>query len=619
MCGITGFLHFDAERKAEYFRVKSMADTLIHRGPDGEGFYLKNNIALGHRRLAIIDLNTGNQPIYNHDKSIAIILNGEIYNYIEIREQLVKGGYKFSTQSDTEVFLKAYEKYGEQCLNLFNGMWACAIWDENKKQLFISRDRIGEKPLYYSTYDNTFIFGSEIKSIFKYGVPKINRLDLIEIYLVLNRIPAPHTFFKNIYKLKPGHFLIVNSQGIKELQYWDLPIIDQGNLISNENMIYEKFEHLFDDSVKIRMRADVSFGAFLSGGLDSSSVVANMYRYSALPIKTFTMGVEDSFYDERNLAKLVSAKFNTEHYEYIADPVDFFKSIELIVKHYDEPFGDSSALPTGQISNLARTRVKMALTGDGGDEVLSGYPSYQSIKLIEKYQRLPKTIKTILNFIKISKSLPLRGYPKYKINKINKFFETANHSYLTRTLLKMPNFDYSFINEISSSIKDKIRIDDYLEEFIKDFSHLDDFYKHMYFHLKLTLPEGMLVKVDRMSMAYSLETRIPFLDHRLVEFLMNVDKSIKMKNFESKSILRRTVGKRLPKKLLNASKKGFSIPVTNWFRSASLSPQLSELTNWDLFPNKNLITNIIKENSNGTMDHGNALWSLLVLKKVMNE
>ena len=335
MCGIAGYLYLDKNKPAGRELVKSMTDCIAYRGPDGEGFYVNNHVALGHRRLSIIDLSTGDQPMLSDDGKKVIIFNGEIYNFIELRKELQGLGYVFKTASDTEVILKAYEHWGYDCQNKFNGMWAFALWDESKQELFLSRDRIGEKPLHYAVTDSAFVFGSEIKSLFAFGVPREIRPELIEIYLSLTNIPAPHTFYKNIYKLMPGHFLVVNAGGIQEKKYWDLPEINEANMLSDKAMIYERFENLLTDAVKIRMRSDVPFGAFLSGGLDSSSVVALMSGISKEPVNTFTIGFDDKAFDESALAQQVADAFHTRHLRGTVTPEDFDGILKRTAFHYE--------------------------------------------------------------------------------------------------------------------------------------------------------------------------------------------------------------------------------------------------------------------------------------------
>ena len=616
MCGIAGFFHFDGERKADKAVIKKMTDVIRHRGPDGEGHYVSQNIALGHRRLSIIDLSTGDQPMFNDDGSIAVIFNGEIYNYIELREELIKLGYSFKTHSDTEVIIKAYQHWGIDCQNKFNGMWAFALWDDKKQQLLISRDRIGEKPLNYCVFENTFIFGSEIKSILAYGVPKVPNLELLEIYLSLSFIPAPFTFYKNIHKLKAGHCLLVSGNQVKEQKYWELPDIDEANMLLDKRAVNENFENLFKDSLRIRMRSDVPYGAFLSGGLDSSSIVALMSEISSFPVETFTIGFKEKAFDERHLARLVADKFKTNHHEYLVEPESFDKALLNVIHHYDEPFGDSSAIPTGYVSAFAASKVKMVLTGDGGDEVLSGYTGYQGEKFSSQYQKFPGFIKKgVPSFVSLV-SKPINGNLRYKLNRVQKVCELANLDFATRYLSKTAFIDIVTIKKMTAG-KQVYPIEEFLNGFMKECKYQDPFYKLMYLNLKLTLPDDMLVKVDRMSMAHSLETRTPFLDYRLIEYMVNVDKKIKMNGYQRKSVLRNSIGKKLPEELLSQSKKGFAVPLREWFKEKEFGNELNDLVHANTFTQKKLLGEVIELNRTGKKDYGNFIWGCLVLNRIL--
>lgn len=616
MCGITGIFHFDKNHAVDNNRLKVMTDIIRHRGPDGEGFFIKNNIGLGHRRLSIIDLSTGDQPMFNEDKSIALVLNGEIYNYIELREELIKLGHSFRTTSDTEVVIRAYQEWGIECQNKFNGMWALALWDEKHQQLFLSRDRIGEKPLNYAVFDNTLVFSSEIKSLFTYGIPKEIRPELIEIYLVLTNIPGPDTFYKNIFKLKPGHFIIANSDGFQEHKYWDLPEIDEKNMLKNKSAIYEEFAYLFEDSVKIRMRADVPFGAFLSGGLDSSSIVALMSQNSTHPIETFTIGFPQKDFDESHLAQLVADKFKTNHHLGTVHPDSLEDAIKRAVFHFDEPFGDSSAIPTYQVSEFAKVKVKMVLTGDGGDEVLSGYNSYAGIKLSGIINQFPLLAQK--GFANSAKFLAtnFKGSVRYKLNKIESVLATAHYPFSKRIANKTAYLPLTKIKELTAPIKNVIKIEDHLDELVGKIPYKDDFYKLMYLNFKYNLPDDYLVKVDRMSMANSLETRAPFLDYRLIEFMVKVDKNVKMQGWERKSVLRNTIGKQLPHELLHAPKKGFGIPLREWFKE-DYNSSVFQFENVKSICNPLLVNSIIEENAKGNRDNGNFIWSMIMLDKAL--
>ncbi len=616
MCGITGFLHFDPAQPADKYLIKDMTNILSHRGPDGEGQFVEGNVALGHRRLSIIDLETGEQPMFSFDRSKVIVFNGEIYNYIELRDALCKKNHVFRTESDTEVILAAYSEWGEECVHKFNGMWAFAIWDKQNKELFLARDRLGIKPLHYANYDNTFIFGSEIKSIMAYGIPNDINHEILELYLTLGYIPAPFTFNKHIHKIMPGEYLVIKNGTIHKRKYWDLPDIDEKNMFEDKSRIYEEFEYLLTDAVRLRMRSDVAFGAFLSGGLDSASIVALMSGLSEHPVETFTIGYNEVEYDERKLAKEVADKFQGNYHEKIVEKESFEDSLNKIVFHYDEPFGDSSAIPTGFVSAFASEHVKMVLTGDGGDEVLSGYTGYQGEKFAAQYQKIPYWIRNILPAILDTSTNAFSGGIKYKLNRMRNVLNASNKDFFQRLITKFAWTKSNLLQELLSGYKNLYKIEDYIQDFYRQCTYQDNFYRLMYFNLKLSLPDDMLVKVDRMSMAHSLEARIPFLDYRLVEFMVQVDKNIKMQGYQRKSVLLNSIGKRLPSSLLKSPKKGFRVPVREWFKDRDFQHQLTKLlnsNNWRL--NKKALENIFDLNLKGKEDFGNFIWMLFVLER----
>jgi asparagine synthase (glutamine-hydrolysing) len=620
MCGITGYFHFEKERKVSSEKVKGMANTLIHRGPDGEGFFVSNNIALGHRRLAIIDLTTGDQPMYSEDKNIALVFNGEIYNYIELREELKLLGCHFHTSSDTEVVIKAYQTWGIDCHQKFNGCWAFALWDEFNQQLILSRDRIGEKPLYYSIFDNTIVFGSEIKSLLAYGIPKQIAFEFIGIYLTLGYLPAPYSFFKNIKKLKQGHYLLADANGISEKKYWDLPLSVEGNMLTNSKQVYYEFEYLLKDSVKKRMRSDVPYGAFLSGGLDSSSIVAIMSEISTFPVETFTIGFEEQSFDERDLAYKVALKFKTNHHTKIVHQELFEEALEKVLYNYDEPFGDSSSIPSGYVAKYARESVKMVLTGDGGDEVLSGYNSYVGLKLTSRYRLLPSFLRAGIPTLLDALMMPIKGEMRYRLNRLRNNCYSGNMDFNRRMIEKMAWTRVDDIKAILKAFPEKqFPVEEFINDLMKGCSYKDDFYKMMYLHLKLTLPDNMLVKVDRMTMSHSLEARIPFLDHRLVEYMVNVHKDVKLPDSERKSVLINTIGRKLPDSLLHAPKKGFVVPVREWFKDKSFNARLSTLYEEDYGLDKSAIQKIVLNNAKGDQDNGNFIWMLFVLRSFLNK
>jgi asparagine synthase (glutamine-hydrolysing) len=619
MCGISGIFHFEINRTVDKKVLKRMTNVLSHRGPDGEGYYVYNNIGLGHRRLAVIDLSTGAQPMISRDKKHIIVFNGEIYNYIELKKELREIGHVFDTSSDTEVILNAYQEWGFDCQKKFNGMWAFAIWDARQNHLFLSRDRIGEKPLFFSLRDNSFLFGSEIKSILASGFTYEAAIQLLHIYLSLGYVPAPYTFYNGISKLMPGHFLVVKDGKVNEQVYWDLPSVTENDMRHDEEKIYEEFEECFSNSVKIRMRSDVPFGAFLSGGLDSSSIVAAMSLEACSPVETFTIGFAEKSFDERNLAKQVAEHFQTNHHEQLAKPETFDESLAKILFHFDEPFGDASAMPVGLVSRMARQNVTMVLTGDGGDEVLSGYTSYVAERLAERYRKLPAFIRSGLYYSVGLASLLARSDLRYRLNRMQRFLHLSGASFEERFSSKLSLLEPNSIRRLIPADVPQITIDDYLSDVFEKCNFADPFYRLMYFNLKVSLPDDMLAKVDRMSMAYSLETRVPFLDHRLIELTYCVDKNIKLPNYNLKNVLKQTYGRKLPPSLLKAPKMPFSVPLREWFKQETFEERLNELEKKDFGLNRGVIAEIVRANRSNKQDYGDFIWRLFILKNWINK
>lgn len=616
MCGISGIFHYEADRPVDHEVLRRMADSLRHRGPDGEGFFANGPVGLAHRRLAIIDLQTGDQPMLSRDGELAVVFNGEIYNYIELRDELKGFGHVFNTVSDTEVLLRAYEQWGLGMHDKLNGMWAFALWDGKAKRLLLSRDRLGEKPLHYAQWDKSFLFGSEIKSLLAYGLPKEPEASVLELYLTLGYVPSPFSFYKRVRKLRPGHYLLVQDGRCEERRFWDLPLCEEANMRRDAKAVEEEFQFLLADSVRLRMRSDVSYGAFLSGGLDSSSIVALMAEKSDRPVESFTVGFDERGFDERSLARAVAERFQTNHHEEVLRPDAFEESMARVLFHCDEPFGDSSAIPTGQVSGYARKSVKMVLTGDGGDEVLSGYNAYQSEKLAARIGRWPRTMNRLASRALSLASKASVGGVRFKLKRLSRVLATSGGDFGTRLLAKTSWLDPAVVRELIGAARgDIIRADEFLEDFMKPCPYRDGFYRMMFFQTKLSLPEDMLVKVDRMSMAYGLETRVPFLDHRLVELMAGGHKDVKMRGYERKSVLRRTVGRKLPKATLQAPKQGFTVPVREWFKGSGMAPFLEALEKRPPFGlNPRAMGSIISENREGAADHGNFLWMCCLLQ-----
>jgi asparagine synthase (glutamine-hydrolysing) len=615
MCGIAGFLHRNREEPCDEGVLRRMADTLKHRGPDGEGYFVSGNIAMGHRRLAVIDLNTGDQPMTAADGSLTIVFNGEIYNYLELREKLVARGHHFRTTSDTEVILASYQEWGPRCVEQFNGMWAFALWDGRERRLFCSRDRTGEKPFYYAVNSSTFVFGSEIKALFAYGVEKKIETETLDAYLCFTYVPGRQTFFKGVYKLQPGHSMIVQEGELRETAYWELKLAGSREARVDEARVLEEFEQLFENSVAIRMRSDVPFGTFLSGGLDSASVVATMSGLSDMPVRTCTIGFRNPEFDERHLARLVAHKFGTDHVERVVEPIDAASILSKLAWHFDEPFGDSSALPVYLVSQAARERVTVVLTGDGGDEVLSGYTIHLGEKIASIYQHLPGPIgNSVLPSWTTTVRRAAPRSTKRSLLRMERVVHSCTMGFIDRLESKQNGFTRS---ERAALIRCKgVRpAREYIQEAIAPVEEQDNFAKLNYWLTKVALPDDMLCKVDRASMAHSLETRAPFLDFRIIDLLASVSMRLKLNGFERKTILRKTIAKQLPAELLGASKRGFAVPLYQWLQNGTMNlveEKALRAAAGGLL-SKSLIEEILQEHNSGNRDAGQAIWTLSML------
>jgi asparagine synthase (glutamine-hydrolysing) len=542
-----------------------MTSTLLHRGPDGDGYFTRGALSLGHRRLSIIDLATGDQPFFSEDKSLVLVYNGELYNYLEIRRELQSRGRQFRTESDTEVLLQAYDEWGTDCLGRFNGMWAFALWDEKRQRLFCARDRLGEKPFYYALWNDSLVFGSEVKALFAAGVPRDVNEEMLDALLCFGYLPAPFTFYAAIRKLPAGCYLTAQAGRVDIQRYWDIPSRPSAELRTDTSAVHREFEELFEDSVRLRMRSDVPVGAFLSGGLDSASVVAAMSAVSSGPVKTCTIGFKSAEADERSLARLVAQKFKTDHVESLVEPEHAEQLLKKLAWHFDEPFGDTSALPTYEVSRIARKLVTVVLTGDGGDEVLGGYPVNQSEKLVSMWASMPWALRAPLAWAGDKALLVAEaGGRNRRAQRARRVLATANSDFVSRLEAKQIGFTAAQRRLLLAGNNRVRPAREFIEEALapstaRDGLGLLNFWLH-----RVPLPERYLYKVDRCSMAHSIEARVPFLDHRLVELLSNVSPRVKMPGLTRKEVLRRTLGKRLPPELLKARKRGFEPPMRDW-------------------------------------------------------
>ncbi len=627
MCGICGIFNYSSKLPIEKKLLNKMCNAIIHRGPDDEGYYFSpdsavhgSQIGLGIRRLSIIDLQTGHQPIHNEDAKIWVIDNGEIYNFQELRLNLQEKGHKFYTKTDTEVIVHLYEDYGIDCVKYLRGMFAFALWDEKKRKLFLVRDRLGKKPLSYTIHNGYLIFGSEIKCILE--ISEIKReinLEALHYYLTYQYVPSPLSMFKNIKKLPPASILSCDEQGNINIQnYWNLNYRNKLNL--REEEYGEQIREKLKEATKLRMISDVPLGAFLSGGIDSSAIVGLMSEISSEPVKTFSIGFEEQDFSELEYARLVANHFGTNHQEFIVKP-QMIDILPKLVWHYGEPYADSSALPSYYVARETRKYVTVALNGDGGDENFAGYMRYKANKIayfVAKIYRYAggKRINFILdlfaessnqqNFLRKAKrfSSALFESPEYRNIQWHCFFNNEQKMRL-------------YSDEMRDRFA-KVNAYDYMAEIFIN-APADDFLdKILYTDVRTYLPEDLLVKMDIAAMANSLEVRSPFLDHKFMEFAVQIPAYFKLRGLTLKYILKKSMKGFLPKKILNRSKMGFGIPIAKWFRQ-DLKEYIKEIlldkksTKRGYFNHK-YVEQMIEEHISGRRDHGYRLWALLMFE-----
>src|SRR4030043_783286 len=625
MCGIVGLLTSKSVAIPEYEILRKMRDILTHRGPDDKGEYIRpideNGpfIFFGHRRLSIIDLTTGHQPMANEDETIWVIFNGEIYNFKELREELKGRGHQFRTRSDTEVIAHAYEEYKETFFQYFNGMFAIGIWDGKGNRLILARDRLGKKPLYYSLINGAFLFASELKAITAYtAFPReVDSFSLMK-YLFYEFIPCPNTIFKDAKKIPAASYLTWDKKGIKVKQYWSpfIPQISEKNLSEAETEL--RMMELLRESVKRRLISDVPLGVFLSGGIDSSTITALAQKEAPGKIKTFSIGFEDPSFDESKYASLASKYIGTEHHEQMMMPADLLNIVPALPDILDEPMADASILPTYLLSKFTRGHVTVALGGDGGDELFAGYPTYLAHKFADQYGRYLKFLHPTLNFF--GNLLPVSDDNISFDFKVKKFLSGVGYADGIRNSVWLGSFPFSENQKVlspevlSQFSQDRLAEDIYLHE--REYPFDDRITKLQYLDLKLYFQESILVKVDRASMACSLEVRAPLLDHELVGFVMGLPSEWKLRGFTSKYILKKAMGNWLPDKVINRPKKGFGVPTAKWVKR-ELRGLFEDLLSFDRikregFLNPQYVNDLLQDHLVNKKDNRKQLWTLLV-------
>ncbi|MFA5859208.1 MAG: asparagine synthase (glutamine-hydrolyzing) [Elusimicrobiota bacterium] len=629
MCGICGIYNYNKTNPVKENVLRAMCGVMSHRGPDGEGVYLNYpltgggmGVGLGHRRLAIIDLSTGEQPMYNEDKSIAIVFNGEIYNFQELRPQLESLGHKFRSNSDTEAIVHAYEQYGEDCVDHLRGMFAFAIWDNNNTRMFIARDRVGKKPLYYANVNGSLIFASEIKALLKYpGIGHEINKEAIHYYLNYQYVPGPKTVYNSVFRLMPAHCMSVDKNGnLRTREYWDIDFREKTKLSFNDTCT--QLREVLKEATRLRMISDVPLGAFLSGGHDSSIIVGLMSELASKPVKTFSIGFEEEEFSELGYAKIVAQHFKTDHQEFIVKP-QFVEILPKLVWHYDQPYADSSALPSYYVANMTRKNVTVALNGDGGDESFGGYLRYKAMKG-SLYAGLPFKLLGRKNTLRLAEMLPhteTAGNIKmfrYMYRLVSALAEPPQrrnvywHSYFDNTA-KDKIYSVDMRNDMKG-----IDSFEYLEKIFENAKAGNVMDRTFYTDIKAYLPECLLIKMDIASMANSLETRSPFLDHVVMEYAAGLPDNWKIRGFRTKHILKETFKSFLPKEIINRPKQGFGIPLGKWFRN-QLKGYIQEIlldpkTVSRGYFNRQGLEILLKEHMEAKRDHGYRLWALLMLE-----
>jgi len=635
MCGITGALWTTADVAVSRDELQRMSDALAHRGPDAQGQYWHQGnsigVALGHRRLSIIDLQQGQQPMSNQDGSIQLVFNGEIYNYRELRESLIASGIQFRTSSDTEVILRLYEQKQEKCLDELRGMFAFAIWDQQKNKLLLARDRLGQKPLVYRKEANRLLFASELKSLLQIqNIPRKINPEAIDLFLTYQYVPHPWSILEGFEKLPPAHYAIWENGNFRVQQYWRPPFSQQENITQQElnskdgPQSYEdavdELRDLLREAVRLRLRSDVPLGAFLSGGIDSTIITGLMQREMSRPVESFSIGFDVARFDETSYAREAAKKLGTNHHEHIVSP-SALESLPKLIWHYDEPFADSSAIPTMALCEVTSQAVKVALTGDGGDELFAGYDRYRAVRLGNKIDSLPGFLRSLIAS-SFWQKIPASVNQKTFLRKVKRFLGSASLEPRSRYLQWIAIFqkaqrDQLYTAKFRNSLQ-QFQADQWLPDVYQQFPNRDIVTQTTAVDLVTYLPCDILNKVDIASMSVGLECRSPFLDHKIAEFTSQIPLSFKLKGKIGKRILRDAFCEFIPDSILTRPKMGFGVPVDHWFRN-ELKPMLHDI----LLSERALargyfapdaVRNLVDEHTSSRADHSYRLWAMLVLE-----
>ncbi len=624
MCGITGWINLNQSNSNDHTEgvLHTMCERIVHRGPNSEGIWMDDTVALGMRRLSIIDLHTGDQPVFSEDKSVIVMMNGELYNYREVRANLEEKGHKFVTKSDTEILPHLYQEYGEDLVDHLNGMYAFSLWDTRKKKLIIARDRYGEKPLYYGVFDGKLIYASEPKAMLVHPSVKAELdLDALRHYLSYDYVPAPNSIYKGISKLPAAHIMTVEKGEIRTRRYWNTSWVKTSE--GRSGGVNEKageLRELLSDAVRMRLVSDVPLGILLSGGVDSSAVAAFAVRHATEKVKTFSIGFEEDSFDESKYARQVAQHLGTEHYEATLSVETAADLISEIGGWLDEPLSDGSLIPTFMLARFVRHHVTVALGGDGGDELFAGYPMYFGHKVAHWYASVPQLVRSgliepVVNRLPVStKNLSFEYRAK-------RFVRSANYDTITRHHSWFGSFS---IGEQIPLLTEEVRSSSTGDIYAGARTLLDncdaagDIEKMQFLDISYYMAEDILTKVDRASMAVSLETRAPFLDPRIGRFAASIPLEYKLNGSKGKFILKKSLEGLLPHEILHRKKKGFGIPIADWLKGR-LNPLMHDLLAPQRLKEQGIfepayVDAMIREHENGIASHHKQLWTLLVFQ-----
>jgi asparagine synthase (glutamine-hydrolysing) len=609
VCGICGVVNFDSEQQVLEPVLRRMTDVIAHRGPDDSGLYLNGNVGLGFRRLSIVDLTLGHQPMSNEDGRVWIVFNGEIYNHADIRKRLISHGHVYKTKADTETIIHLYEQDGVDGFNQMNGMYAFAIWDDAQKRLVLVRDRLGIKPFYYMVHDNRLLFGSEIKAILEYpGVPREVNDEALEEYLVFRFPAGEQTMFKGIKSLLPGHVLIWENGRVTTTKTWDVPVAEE-RLKLDEATAMRQLEELLDDSVQLRLMSDVPLGTMCSGGVDSGLTTAYASLAGKFKLNTYSVGFQEEAFDETRYARMVADKYGTSHHELVVSNLQFADSLEKMIWHYDEPLNHANSVQIFHISKLAKEKITVMLTGEGADELFGGYPRYYIPQLLSNMQWMPQFSRQAVG--------ALAGLaPAHKIRKLGQYLPLSTQdAALYNAAFVQPKLARSvLVPDVSSSRME------YRRSLLKESERLGGDLMNRLFYLELkTYLVAILHRMDKMTMAARVEGRVPFLDYRLVEWAARLPLNLKLNRLENKRLVKRLGEKMLPRDVIYRQKSGFGVPLGEWFRDRSGLGRFLDIfqeptcTSRGLF-NGAQVARLVEEHRSRKSDHSDILWELINLE-----